>query len=233
MGTYYGRALTVAREIGSKDAIAKAAYNLAFAYIVPGTDVAEALILLEEAVDLYRELGDRAGQGRAAFALAGALSQGPDRPHDVLVRAQASAAEALEAHRGLGNQFDLAWDLHMMAFVALKLGDLETARRGWSEATQFFIDVEDASGMVLMLSNFGELAKASGDLERHDTLVGAWTALAKQTGVGLTALFGVTDGRMQAVDVPVARQPAVQRGLAMKLDDALAYALATEPAKTA
>src|SRR5204862_5025431 len=101
----------------------------------------EALTLLEEAVGLYRDLGDRAGQGRAAFALAGALSQGQDRPHDVLVRAQAAAAEALAAHRGLGNQFDLAWDLYMVAFVALKLGDLETARRDWSEATKFFIDV--------------------------------------------------------------------------------------------
>jgi hypothetical protein len=233
MGTYYGRSLAVARAIGSKDGIARAAYNLAFAYIVPGTDIQEALTLLEEAVGLYRALGDRAGQGRAAFALAGALAQGRDRPHDVLVRAQASAAEALAAHRDLGNQFDLAWDLHMTAFVALKLGDLETARRGWSEATKFFMDVEDASGMVLMLSNFGELAKASGDLARHDTLVGAWTALAKQTGVGLTTLFGVTDGRAQAVDIPAERQPAVERGLAMKLDDALAYALAAEPAKTA
>ena len=233
MATYYDRALSVAREIGSKDAIARQAYNLAFAYIVPGTDVNEALTLLEESVGLYRELGDRAGQGRAAFALAGALSQGKDRPHDVLVRAQASAAEALAAHRDLGNRFDLAWDLHMQAFVALKLGDLETARRGWTEATQLLIEAEDASGMVLMLSNFGELAKASGDLERHDTLVGAWTALAKQTGVGLTTLFGVTDGREQAIDIPAARQPAVQRGFGMKLDDALAYALATEPVKTA
>ena len=32
---------------------------------------------------------------------------------------------------------------------------------------------------------------------------------------------------------PAERQPAVERGLAMTLDDAVAYALATEPAKTA
>jgi hypothetical protein len=87
--------------------------------------------------------------------------------------------------------------------------------------------------MVLMLSDFSELAKAAGDLERHDVLVGAWAALARKTGIGLTALFGQTEDRAQPETIPAERQPAVERGLAMALDDAVAYALATEPAKTA
>ena len=233
MATYYQRALDLAREMGNKENIAKGAYNLAFAYIVPGTDREKALALLEEAVAIYRELGDRAGEGRAAFALAGALGQGTGRPRDALLRAKAAAAEALEAHRGLGNQFDLGWDHHMQAFVALKLGDLDGARQGWTEAMRVFVAAEDASGMVLLLSNFGELAKASGDLDRHATLVGAWTALAKETGVGLTTLFGVTDGRAQPADIPSEYKAALERGLAMKVDEAVAYALEPEPAKTA
>jgi predicted ATPase/class 3 adenylate cyclase len=233
MANYYRRALDLAREMGNKGNIAKGAYNLAFAYIVPGTDIGEALKLLEEAVALYRELGDRAGQGRAAFALAGALAQGTDRPHDVLLRAKAAAAEALAAHRDLGNQFDLGWDYHMGAYVALKLGELDEARRGWTKAMRVFVDAADASGMVLLISNFGELARAEGDLDRHATLVGAWTAMAKRTGVGLTSLFGITDGRMQAADIPPERRAALERGFAMKSDEAVAYALEAEPAKTA
>jgi hypothetical protein len=121
----------------------------------------------------------------------------------------------------------------MAGLVDLKLGDLAGARAQWTEATHLFDAAADISGMVLMLSDFSELAKASGDLERHDVLVGAWAALARKTGIGLTALFGQTEDRAQPETIPAERQPAVERGLAMTLDDAVAYALATEPAKTA
>ena len=231
MAGYYQQALALAREIGAKDGIARGAYNLAFAYFVPGVDVEQAHRLLEESLSLYRELGDRAGQGRAAFALAGALAEGPGRSRDELLRAKAAADEALAAHRDLGNQFDLAWDQHMRGFVALKLGDLVTAREAWTAATKLLVAAADSSGQVLMLSNFGEIAKASGDLDRHAALVGAWTVLATRTGVGLTALYGVTEGRAQAADIPPERRAALERGQAMSLEDAIAYALEPEPTK--
>jgi len=230
---YYEGALALAREIGSREAIARGTYNLAFAYIVPGIDIEQAFRLLEESLALYRELGDRAGQGRAAFALSGALGQGKDRPRDVLLRAKAAAEEALAAHRDLGNQFDFAWDHHMLGMSTFKLGDLEAARAAWTDATRAFVAADDASGLVLMLSNFGEIAKAAGDLERHATLVGAWTALAKRTGVGLTALFGATEGRAQAADIAPEHRAALERGEAMKAEEAVAYALATEAPATA
>jgi hypothetical protein len=181
---------------------------------------------------LFRELGDPAGLGRASFALTNVLSHGPGHPEEDLVLARQTIAEALQVHRTLSNQFDLTWDLHMVGLVALKLGDIEGARRAWVEATELLMTAGDMSGMVLMLSNFAELAKAAGDLERHDVLVGAWAALAKQTGVGLTAIFGRTEDRDQPDTIPAERQPAVRRGLAMQLDDALAYARGPEPAKT-
>jgi predicted ATPase/class 3 adenylate cyclase len=223
----YGAALDLARAIGAPKEVALAAYNLSFAYTIPGTDVAVGRTLLEEAVALFRELGDAAGIGRASFALTNVLSRGPDRPHEDLVRARQTIAEALQVHRTLSNQFDLAWDLHMVGLVALKLGDLDESRAAWVEATELLMTAGDTTGMVLMLSDLAELAKARGDLERHDVLIGAWAALAKQTGVGLTAIFGRTEARAQPETIPAERQPAVQRGLAMKLDEALAYGLAT------
>ena len=230
MAAYYEDALGLARDLGRPDTIARALYNLAFAFIVPGTDRARALVLLEESLALSRGLGDRAAAGRAAFALAGALSQGQDRSHADLLRAREAAAEALAAHRDLGNQFDLGWDLHMSAFVALKLGDLAAAEQGWTEAMRLFVAAGDASGVVLLLSNFAELAKARGDLERHDTLVGAWTALAARTGAGLTSLFGINEGRELAADITGPRRAAVERGLAMGQPEAIAYALGTKGA---
>jgi non-specific serine/threonine protein kinase len=227
----YGAALELARQLRDPKEVALAAYNLSFAYTIPNADVAVGRGLLEEALPIFRDLGDTAGLGRASFALANVLSRGPGRSREDLVLAQRTIGEALQVHRTLSNQFDLAWDLHMVGLVALKLDDRDVARQAWTESARLLAAAGDMSGLVLMLSNFAELAKASGDLDRHDVLVGAWAALAKKTGVGLTAIFGLTEARAQPDTIPAERQPAVQRGFAMTLDDALAYALATEPAK--
>ncbi len=227
----YAAALDLAREIGDPKEIALAAYNLSFAYTIPNNDLARGRELLEEALALFRGLRDGAAVGRASFALTNVLARGPDRSREELLHAKEIIAEALSEHRKLSNQFDLGWDLHMDGLVALKLGDLKHARSSWVEATDLFHVGGDNSGLVLMLSDFAELAKASGDLERHDVLVGAWAALAKQTGVGLTMIFGETEARAQPDAIPGERQPAVQRGKAMTLDDALAFALERESAK--
>jgi hypothetical protein len=227
----YLAALDLARQLGDPKEIALAAYNTSFAYTIPDRDMARGRALLEEALALFRELGDTAGVGRTSFALSNVLSNGTGHPREDLVLARALIGEALQVHRTLSNQFDLVWDLHMEGLLALKLGEPEAARQAWTEATGLLMGAGDMSSIVLMISNFAELAKAGGDLDRHDVLVGAWSALAKRTGVGLTAIFGQTESRDQPETIPAERQPAVQRGLAMSLDDALAYALATEAAK--
>ena len=132
----------------------------------------------------------------------------------------------------LGNRFDIGWDLHGLGLAAFKLGEHGEAERTWTEATRIFADADDASGLVLMFSNLGELAKARGDLERHDTLVGAWSAIAERTGVGLAGSLGATERRLVASEIPTERQPAVQQGRAMPPDAALAYALGAESSKT-
>ena len=230
---YYGKAYELAAALGADAERAKSAYNFSFAYMFAvGKDHDRTLALLEEALAIYRKLGDRAGLGRTAFALGSLYGEGPDKTHDDYLKSKQLAHEALSEHRALGNRFDIAWDLHGTGFAALKLGELADAEKYWREAIQMFVDAADSSGIVLQLSNFAELAKARGDLERHATLVGAWTAMSQRTGVGLASLWGVTEGRALAGDIPPELRAAFERGLAMKTDEALAYALAAEPAKT-
>lgn len=233
MERIYVAALDLARELGDKAEVAQAAYNLSFAYTIPNTDMARGRELLEEARVLFAELGDGAAAARASFALTNVLARGAGRPREDLLLARKIIGETLDQHRPLANRFDLGWDLHMSGLVELKLGDVEGARRRWTEATDLFVAAGDMSALVLMLSNFGELAKAAGDIERHDVLVGAWAALAKRTGVGLTAIFGTTEDREQPDAIPAERQPTVRRGMALKLDDALAFALGRQPAAPA
>jgi tetratricopeptide (TPR) repeat protein len=158
--------------------------------------------------------------------------EGADRTREDLLKGKTFADEALTAHRALGNRFDLAWDLHTAGMVALKLGELEEADRHWREALRVFTDANDASGIVILLSDFAELAHERGDEDRRFTLVGAWTALSQRTGVGLPSLWGTTEGRTTDADLTPERQAAFDRGAAMKTEDATAYVLASAYAKT-
>ena len=230
---YYREAYDIAGTLGAEAERARSAYNLSFVDLFSGdSDHPTAMVLLEEALAIYRKLGDRAGLGRAAWALGSVYGEGRDRTHEDYLKSKAFAHEALTEHRALGNRFDIAWDLYATGLAALRLGELDDADRDWREAIQMFVDAGDSSGIVLQLSNYAELAKVRGDIERHDTLVGAWTALSQRTGVGLARLWGTTEGRTVATDIPPERQPALERGLAMKTDEAIAYALAPQPAKT-
>jgi tetratricopeptide (TPR) repeat protein len=231
---FYREAYDLARSMGMEAEVAKSAYNLSFVYLVlaPSEQPQRALALLEEALPIFRKINDRASVGRTAWALAQVYREGPGTTHEDHLRSKQFAHEALAEHRALGNRFDIAWDLHGAGFSALKLSELDEADRYWHEALQMFVDAADSSGIVLLLSDFAELAKARGDIERHDTLVGAWTALSQRTGVGLAMLWGTTAGRTVAKDIPPERRAALDRGLAMKTDEAIAYALAAQPAKT-
>jgi tetratricopeptide (TPR) repeat protein len=225
-GRYYGEAYEIAGSLGAEAERAKSAYNLSFVdMFMGGDDHPKALALLNEALPIFRRLGDRASIGRTAWALSSLYGEGKGRTETNYLIAKKFAHEALTEHRVLGNRFDIAWDLYSTGLAALKLAELDDAERDWRESIQMFVDANDSSGIVLLLSNFAELAKARGDIERHDTLVGAWTALSQRTGVGLATLWGTTEGRAVAKDIPPERRPAFERGLAMKTDDAIAYAL--------
>jgi predicted ATPase/class 3 adenylate cyclase len=230
---YYREAYELAGSAGTEAERAKCAYNLSFVYLFGGDEHPKAFALLEEAIAIFRKVGDRASIGRTAFALGSLYGEGPGHSHEDYGRSKRFAHEALAEHRALGNRFDIAWDLYGTGLAAFKLRELDDAERDWREALQMFIDAADSSGIVIQLSNFAELAKVRGDVERHETLVGAWTALSQRTGVGLPTLFGATEGRTLAADIPADRRGAFERGLAMKTDEAIAYALAAHPAKTA
>jgi predicted ATPase/class 3 adenylate cyclase len=232
---YYREAYDQSGVLGDAAERAKAAYNLSFVYLLRESEHDSGKALLEEALAILRksEHQDRAAIGRAAWALGAVYGEGPDRTREEYLLSLKLAQEALDQHRALGNRFDIAWDLHSTGLGAMHLGELDRAERDWRESIQMFVEAGDSSGIVLLLSDFSELARFRGEIERQDILVGAWTAMSKRTGVGLASLWGTTEGRVLATDIPPERGPALERGLAMQTEEALAYALAPRPPKTA
>ena len=235
---YYREAYELAQAHGAAADRATAAYNYAFTFSIVGPGFApdheRARRHLAESLVGFRELRDRAAAGRAAWGLAVSYVNGV-RSRDELLRGREYGLEALREHRALAerNLFDEGWDLHVIGLIALKLEELDEAGDRFREALRIFVSAGDSSGIVLMLSNLAELAKRRGDLERHDVLVGAWTALSQRTGVGLADSFGATEGRAVAADIPPERRPALERGLAMSTEAAAAFAGEAETAQSA
>ena len=230
---YYREAYDIAQAHGDTATRAQAAYDYAFTFQIAGLaatlDYERGRRYLEESLRGFRALGDRAAIGRAAWALAVSYVNGP-RSREELLRGREYGLEALREHRALSerNVFDEGWDLHIVGLIALKLGEVDASAPVFREALELFVAAADSSGIALMLSHIAEVAKQRGDVERHDVLVGAWTALSERTGVGMVQSFAPPEGRATAADIPPERHPALERGLAMTTDAAVAYALATE-----
>ncbi|HEX6062401.1 MAG TPA: hypothetical protein VF001_10060, partial [Candidatus Limnocylindria bacterium] len=233
----YREAYELAEASGTPADKAEAAYNYSFTFFIRADgatrDEVTGDAMLRQSLEAFRGLGDRGGVARAAWALGALHTQGPTRTREELISAMGYVEEALAAHRVMGNRFAMGWDLHELGLAALKLGDPAGAVARWRESLALFEEASDSSGIVIMLSNMAAAAKERGDLERHATLIGAQTTVIAQTGVELANIIQREEGRAVATDIEPKHRAALERGLAMTRDQAVAYALQPEAAKTA
>jgi predicted ATPase/DNA-binding SARP family transcriptional activator len=140
-------------------------------------DNALAASLLQESLDLYRELGDEDGIARAIAELGGVAIAQQD-----LERAAALYDEAIPLFRRQGQQARLAASLGNLGTIAQMRGDLETAAGYYAEAIEISRDAGDEDGTAVNLHNLGrtELALGRSD-EGLDALRGS-LALARRLG---------------------------------------------------
>ncbi len=222
---FYQECADIMRVHGSKADLANALYNLAFPFIVAREKQRPTgIALLMEAQALWREIGDRAGLARALWALGTDAQQNGE--YDA---AQSYTDETVMLQRELGNPFDLGWALHLQGSVAMQTGRLASARESFEEAMVIFREAADVTGMMLILSDFSELARGEGDRRRAVTLLGAVGALRRSSGAGLQDIVDDVEGRMVARELSADDQPLLAAGHAMSLEDAVRYALASAP----
>jgi len=221
----YSKQLEIAERIGDPAEEANAAYNLAFPLGLPLKDAGRAVELLRGAREKWKRLGDRAGVARASWALGSQLQIGPRGTIDPakLEEALASSEEALATQRTLGNRFDLAYAQHLNGCILYKLGRFEESRRVLLEGLTLFLEDHDISGLVLIASDLAELAAAEGDDERRAVLTGIADTFARRAGTGLLNNFEEQEDRWLPRNVPAALRSALERGLAMKEAEAIAY----------
>ena len=218
---FYDESLELTRQMGDKRAIANAIYNDAFPMLVNRTNIPRAKELLEEALPLFRELGDNGGVARTLWGLGNAFYFAKD-----YTAAKPFAEEAQALFRQSDDRFMLAWSTHTLGQVAVGTGNYEMGRRCFSEALRLFVEAKDVSGITLQLDNLSVIARAEGDPVRATRLAAAAVAQQTSTGTGLGGLLSQREGRTgrEGLDEKEA-VIAWAEGQALTLEEAIAYAL--------
>ena len=136
-----------------------------------------ALPFFQEALRLYREIGNRPG-------IAASLSRhGP--PLVALGRvdeAEAAVQEALAVHRELGPSQELGIALNILASIASERGEYERADSLYRESTEVAHELGDEWGLVWNLHNRADLALDQDEPDQAFSLAFDSLSLARETG---------------------------------------------------
>ena len=121
-------------------------------------DYAAASALVEESLDIARELNDARGVGIALNALAVHARDRGD-----LAASRSLFEESLAVWRGLGDDMVVARSLSNLANVVKLQGNCPLARSLYEECLAIFRDLGDRTGMAWSLNYEGDVAHEQGD----------------------------------------------------------------------
>ncbi len=234
---FYERELELQRQLGNRAGEAWVLYSMAFTEMYSGTPggsftfepehLMRARAHMADAVEIYRETGDRVGTAQALWGEANiswSLAPPVDSPEFAMGRQ--NLLEALAIFDEAGDSFMTAWTGYTLAMFDLRLGDLDTARRRLHDVLRVFHDAGDVSGYVLVLDGLAHIAVRAGDRELAARISGSVSVLERRTGTGLNppnrAILGFDPDALRTD--PALAGPWAE-GEAMSPDEAIARAL--------
>ena len=229
----YNEEIVARTELGDRAGLAEAHYGISFTWAV--TDLANpahaasAPSSINEALAIFREIGDDAGVGRCEWALANVAWRQRD-----IEGARRHGADALAVFEAIDDQFMVGWVSYTFGLAALGDDDARggvpelraEARRWFVRALRIFNAAQDVSGYTLVLDGIALAAYREGQLERAARLSGAVARLERTSGTGLNLWNRDVLGFKPDVlrdDAALAEDWAA--GEAMTAAEAVAYAL--------
>ncbi len=222
-------ALDMARVVGDPALIARGASDVGNAAGLDG-DLPRAYRYLEEALDLYRDLGlVRLGTVHAHVLLGTVALAEDDVP-----RATRWFAEAVTTCRRMGDRWWLSFALGGAARAALAAGNLDAANGYAREALRLAAAFGNAQMVASTLDRLAWIASARGDYERGVRLAGATRTMWRQVG---RTWYGApkwimaeapTEAACRRVLGDAEFEAAREWGARLSIDQAIAYALQEE-----
>ncbi|MEA2575456.1 MAG: hypothetical protein QOH93_2754 [Chloroflexia bacterium] len=221
--SYYEQGLRIWRELGDKRGMTMPLINLGVVAREQG-DPQAARRLYEESIELSRELGNRRTLGVSLLNLGNILNR-----EGLLEEARALYEEALDMHEEMGDKLGIA-------LVLSNLGNLEARRGNYDEAAPIYkecLAIRNAlgykAGITYCLDGLAEVAMHSGQVPRAARL---WAA-AEGLRQSLSLAIAPTDRERYEQHWADTRAELGEtrwhdewgRGLAMGVDQAVAYAL--------
>ncbi len=230
---WYELEIAARRELGDRRGLAEALYGISFTWSISGlatiTKSTAARRYIEEALAVYREVGDEVGTGRCEWALGNVLYGMGD-----IQAAREHSLSALAIFQAAHDEFMVGWATYTLALADLgedflgvaPPGALGHARMHLTRALEIFHAARDITGYTLVLDGFALLADRSGDPPLAARLSGAVHRLELETGTGLNLWNREVLGFNPAL---IAEDPAYradwEAGLALDAEAAVALAL--------
>jgi hypothetical protein len=179
---------------------------------------------LEEALAIYRELGDRRGEAGVLWTIGTGFSYTGD-----LAASERYLTEAAGVAEESGDLFHASWATYMLAGLRTRNGDTDGAAAHIRRALEMFASVRDSTGMMLCLSEVGYALTGAGDVAAGLRLEAAAAAFeSRHGGTYLANIRGLSmrpDPRTFIGDDP-ALAAAWAEGETLSLEEAVALALA-------
>jgi tetratricopeptide (TPR) repeat protein len=151
-------------------------------------DYRRAMALHEEALALFRELGDKMGIALSLHELGDVA-----RRHGDYGRAAAWHEESLALLRDLGENNWIGWALVSLGVIAFEQGDQERAAALAEEALALFRALGDNNGIAWALIGVGQVAHQRGDARRATALFAESLALFRGVGHKVGIGFALND----------------------------------------
>lgn len=210
-----------------RDARSETLYNFALLAFFQ-KDTSMARLLIEESLDLSRELGDQYNVASALSILGWVLLLQND-----VVGARTLQEESLQTCRELGNQRGAAHTLSALGEIAYTMGDFVQARECYEESLALLMWLDDRLMVAIYLEGLARVAVAQDGLVWAVHLLSAAEALRQILGAPMTPLESAARERIFSMCHNVLDKStfaaAWAEGQAMSPEQALvAYALSTQ-----
>ena len=215
------------RALGDRHGLIEPLTSFGFAMIE--VDPQRALQIIEESLDLARQVGDSRQAASIPLAQAVALFR-----LGRLADARSSLEDAVRLTEETGDRYFTMMSRYALARTKLLMGDTDDAMAQYRRALADSRDVDLRIGVAVGLDNFAEIALRAGEVARAVRLASAATGMKEKLG------GGPPSSMIGAVDPLVAGREALgeerfeeeaEAGRTMTMGTAIAEALAPLPAR--